>query len=127
MEKTIIKTDKAPEAIGPYSQAAKYEKLVFLSGQIPINPQDNQFMEGSISQQTELVISNLKAVLEKAGSCLDNVLKTTVYMKDLGEFQSMNAVYEKHFSKNPPARATVEVSALPKGSKVEIDCIAFAK
>ena len=122
--KEIIQTERAPHAIGPYSQAIKANGLVFASGQIPTDPQTGQFVPGGIQEQTEQALKNLAAVLEAAGSSLDRVLKTTVYLKDLGEFGKMNDVYGKYFAHNPPARATVEVARLPRDVRVEIDAIA---
>lgn len=123
--KQIISTDGAPKAIGPYSQAVAHNGLIYLSGQIPLDPQTMLIVEGDISVQTRRVMQNLKAVLEAAGSSLDHVLKTTVFVKDMGEFAAMNAVYGEYFSDNPPARATVEVARLPRDVRVEIEAVAF--
>ena len=122
--KKIISTERAPKAIGPYSQAVVSNGWAFLSGQIPLDPVTNQIVEGGIGVQTERVIENLKSVLEAAGSSLDRVVKTTVYLKDMGEFAIMNEVYGRYFASNAPARATVEVARLPRDIRVEIDCIA---
>ena len=122
--KKIISTDHAPKAIGPYSQAVVMNGFAFLSGQIPLDPSTNQLIEGDIAAQTERVIQNLKAVLEACGSSLDQVVKTTVFLKDMGEFAKMNEVYGRYFSSNAPARATVEAARLPRDVRVEIDCIA---
>ena len=122
--KKIISTDRAPKAIGPYSQAVVSHGLAFLSGQIPLDPATGQIVEGDITWQTTRVLENLKAVLEAAGSSLELVVKTTVYLKDMGEFVKMNDVYATYFPENPPARATVEAARLPKDVRVEIDCIA---
>lgn len=124
--KTIVATDHAPKAIGPYSQATSYNGLVYLSGQIPLDPATMQIVEGDIAAQTERVMENLKAVLEAAGSSFSRVLKTTVFLKDMGEFAKMNEVYARYFPDNPPARATVEVARLPRDVRVEIECIAVA-
>jgi 2-iminobutanoate/2-iminopropanoate deaminase len=124
--KTIVATDSAPKAIGPYSQATAHNGLVYLSGQIPLDPATMQIIEGDIAAQTQRVMENLKAVLEAAGSSLSQVLKTTVYLKDMGEFAKMNEVYGRYFPDSPPARATVEVSRLPRDVRVEIECIAIA-
>ena len=124
--KTIISTERAPKALGPYSQAVISNGWAFLSGQIPIDPATNQITEGGIAAQTERVLENLKSVLEAAGSSLERVVKTTVYLKDMGEFAKMNEVYGRYFSKNPPARSTVEVSRLPRDARVEIDLIVLA-
>jgi 2-iminobutanoate/2-iminopropanoate deaminase len=123
--KKVVATDKAPKAIGPYSQAIVYGGLAYLSGQIPLDPATGQLVEGDIAAQTTRVLENLKAVLEACGSGLDRVLKTTVYIKDMGEFAKMNEVYGKYFSENPPARSTVEAARLPRDVRVEIDAIAI--
>ena len=122
--KHVIATDQAPKAIGPYTQAVVYNGLVYLSGQIPLDPATMQVVEGGIAEQTVRVLENLKPVLEAAGSSLGQVLKTTVFLKDMGEFTLMNEVYAKYFNDTPPARATVEVARLPRDVKVEIECIA---
>jgi 2-iminobutanoate/2-iminopropanoate deaminase len=122
--KTIISTERAPKAIGPYSQAVVSNGWAFLSGQIPLDPVTNQIITGDIAAQTERVLENLKSVLEAAGSSLDRVVKTTVYLKDMGEFAKMNEVYGRYFASNAPARATVEAARLPRDVSVEIDCIA---
>jgi len=122
--KNIISTEQAPKAIGPYSQAVISNGFAFLSGQIPLDPATNQLIEGGIAAQTERVLENLKSVLEAAGSSLDRVVKTTVYLKDMGEFAKMNEVYGRYFTSNAPARATVEAARLPRDVAVEIDCIA---
>jgi 2-iminobutanoate/2-iminopropanoate deaminase len=122
--KNIISTEKAPKAIGPYSQAVVANGWAFLSGQIPLDPVTNQIITGDIAAQTERVLENLKSVLEAAGSSLDRVVKTTVYLKDMGEFAKMNEVYGRYFAGNAPARATVEAARLPRDVSVEIDCIA---
>src|SRR5690349_12196376 len=121
----IVSTDRAPQAIGPYSQAVVSGGFAFLSGQIPLDPATGQMLEGDISAQTERVLENLKAVLEACGSSLSRVVKTTVYLKDMGEFARMNEVYARFFAENAPARATVEAARLPRGASVEIDCIAL--
>ncbi|HVQ37328.1 MAG TPA: RidA family protein [Pyrinomonadaceae bacterium] len=122
----IIQTPDAPAAIGPYSQAVKTAGLVFASGQIPIDPASGQFVQGGIREQTEQVLKNLTAVLEAAGSGLDRVVKTTVFLADMGEFASMNEVYGQFFKDEPPARATVEAARLPRDARVEIEAIALA-
>ena len=124
--KEIIQTEHAPHAIGPYSQAIKSNGLVFASGQIPTDPQTGQFVPGGIEAQTEQVLKNLSAVLEAAGSGLDRVVKTTVFLADMQEFAAMNEVYARFFKEEPPARATVEAARLPRDAKVEIDAIALA-
>lgn len=124
MIKEEIATDKAPKAIGPYSQGVKIGRHIFLSGQIPLDPFSGTVVEGDIKAQTRQVIRNLQMVLEKAGAGLKDVVKTTVFLKDLSKFGDMNGVYAEFFTAPYPARATVEVSALPKGVLVEIDAIA---
>ncbi|MBI4835146.1 MAG: RidA family protein [Planctomycetes bacterium] len=123
--KKIISTDSAPKAIGPYSQAVVAGQFLFASGQIPINPLTNELVKAGITQQTEQVMNNLKAVMEKAGGSMDSIVKTTIYLKNMGDFAKVNEVYGKYFVSNPPARATVEVSRLPKDVDVEIDAVAF--
>ena len=124
MSKDVISTPNAPGAIGPYSQAVRSGNLLFLSGQIPLDPATCQLIAGDIAAQTERVLKNLAAILEAAGSGLDRVLKTTVYLKDLSEFGKMNEVYGRFFGEKPPARATVEVSRLPRDAAIEIDLVA---
>ena len=114
----------APAAIGPYSQAIDAGDFVFLSGQVPIDPKTGELVHGDIGVQTDRVLDNLGAVLEAAGCSFADVVKTTIYLMDLGDFQAVNAVYAKRFAEAPPARATVQVAALPKGARVEIDAIA---
>ena len=123
--KDRVQTDGAPKAIGPYSQAIKANGMVFASGQIALDPVSGQVIEGGIAEQTERVLNNLKAVLEAAGSSLDRVVKTTVFVSDLNDFASMNEAYGRFFGENPPARSTVEVSRLPRDVRVEIDAIAL--
>ena len=120
----IISTPNAPAAIGPYSQAVVSRGFAFLSGQIPLDPATGQIVDGDIAAQTERVLENLKAVLESCGTSLAQVVKTTVYLQDMGEFARMNEVYALYFPENPPARATVEAARLPRDVRVEIDCIA---
>lgn len=124
--KEIISTENAPGAIGPYSQAIKTGGLVFCSGQIPIDPATGNFVSDEITTQTEQVLKNMAAVLEAAGTSLDNVVKTTVFLADMGEFAAMNEVYGRFFSDNKPARATVQAARLPRDARVEIECIATA-
>ena len=126
MKKEIVNTTDAPAAIGPYSQAVKATGLVFVSGQIPLDPASGEIAGDSIEAQTERVMKNLEAVLKAAGSDLDKVIKTTIYLTDLNDFAVVNGIYGSYFNDSPPARATVEVSGLPKGVKVEIDAIALA-
>lgn len=122
--KEIIKTENAPGAIGPYSQAVKTGNFVFCSGQIPIDPATGEFISEKVAAQTEQVLKNLNQVLEAAGSSLKNVVKTTVFLADMNDFQEMNEIYAKFFSENKPARATVQAARLPKDARVEIECIA---
>jgi 2-iminobutanoate/2-iminopropanoate deaminase len=120
-----IQTEHAPEAIGPYSQAIKAGDFVFASGQIPIDPQTGEFVAGGIREQTERVLKNLAAVLEAAGTGLDQVVKTTVFLADMGDFAAMNEVYGRFFTDVPPARATVAAAGLPRDARVEIEAIAL--
>jgi len=124
-----IKTPNAPAAIGPYSQAIKTTagKMIFTAGQIPLDPATGRLIEGDISTQTRRALENVKAILDAAGAKLENVVKTTVFMADLGEFAAMNEVYGEYFPVNPPARSTIEVKALPRGAKVEIETIAIVE
>ena len=124
--KEIISTDLGPKAIGPYSQAIRANGFIFISGQVPFDPATGQLVEGDIAQQTARVLDNLKAIVEAAGSSLDHAVKTSVFLKDMGEFAAMNEVYSRYFPKNPPARSTVEVARLPRDVRVEIDLIALA-
>jgi 2-iminobutanoate/2-iminopropanoate deaminase len=124
LSKLAISTPLAPAAIGPYSQAIRSGNLVFLSGQIPLDPQTGNIVEGDAAVQTARVLQNLSAILEAAGSSLGQVLKTTVYLRDLADFAMMNEVYARFFDDTPPARATVEVARLPRNVSVEIDLIA---
>ena len=126
MNKTTVATPKAPGAIGPYSQAVKAGGLVYCSGQIPLDPATMTVVDGSVADQTRRVLGNLGAVLKAAGSSLDEVVKTTVFLRDMNDFAEMNAAYGEFFSQEPPARATVQVARLPKDVAVEIDCIALA-
>ena len=122
--KRIIETKSAPQAIGPYSQAIEAAGFVFASGQIPIDPMTGEFVAGGIAEQTEQVLKNIAAVLEAAGTRLANVVKTTVFLADMNDFAEMNKVYGRFFSNEPPARATVEASRLPRDARVEIEVIA---
>lgn len=122
--RTVIKTAKAPEAIGPYSQATAEGGFVFCSGQIPLDPATGELVEGSIGDQTKRCVQNLEAVLAEAGSGLDRIVKTTIYVTDMATFAEVNEAYGSFFSSEPPARATVGVAALPKGAQVEIECVA---
>lgn len=126
-QRTVIETKNAPAAIGPYSQGiAAAGKMIFISGQIPLDPETGNIVDGGISQQTRRVLKNLSAVLEAAGAGMSQVVKTTVFLQDMNEFAEMNTVYSEFFTDDPPARAAVEVARLPKDVKVEIEAIAMA-
>lgn len=127
MSKTIISTDKAPQAIGPYSQAIEVNGMIFTSGVIPINPQTNELVTGDIKVQAEQAIGNLAALLKEAGSDTEQVIKTTVFIKDMNDFAAVNEIYAKYFTKNFPARSCVEVARLPKDVLIEIEAIALKK
>ncbi|MDQ2746053.1 MAG: RidA family protein [Acidobacteriota bacterium] len=122
--KEIIATENAPGAIGPYSQAVKTGGMVFCSGQIPIDVATGEFVSNDVAEQTHQVLKNLSAVLEAAGSSLNNVVKTTVFLADMNDFATVNEIYAGYFSDNKPARATVQAARLPRDARVEIDCIA---
>jgi 2-iminobutanoate/2-iminopropanoate deaminase len=124
--KEVVSTGGAPKAIGPYSQAIRANGLVFCSGQIALDPATNQLIDGDVVAQTDRVLKNLTAVLEAAGSSIEKVVKTTVFLKSMGDFAAMNETYGKFFTSNPPARSTVEAARLPKDVQVEIDVIALA-
>ena len=124
MIKRIIQTAQAPAAIGPYSQAIRIGDFLYTSGQIALDPESGIFLSGEIEEETEQTLKNISAILQAGGVNFENVSKTTVYLSDLNDFTRMNQVYEKYFSKNKPARACVQVAALPKGAKIEIDAIA---
>lgn len=126
MEREVIDSPGAPAAIGPYSQAIRAGGLVFVSGQIPLDPETGQVVAGGIAAQTGRVLDSLRAVLEAAGSGLERVVKTTVFLTDLGTFSEVNEVYARHFPHAPPARATVQVAALPRGVGIEIEAVALA-
>lgn len=122
-----IQTDNAPQAIGPYSQAIVHGDLVFTAGQIPLDPKSGELVGGDIRAQTQRSLENVKAILEAAGASLQTVIKTTVYLSDMGEFTAMNEVYASHFGEHKPARSTVQAARLPKDVKVEIDVIAVRR
>jgi 2-iminobutanoate/2-iminopropanoate deaminase len=122
--KRIIASADAPAAIGPYSQAVEAGGVVYLSGQIPLDPKTGQLVEGGIEAQTERVLANLEAVLQAAGLGFDHVVRTTIYLADLADFGTVNELYGRRFRKEPPARATVQVAGLPRGARVEIDAVA---
>ena len=123
--KQIIKTDRAPQAIGAYSQALKINGFVYTSGQIALDPATGQLVAGDIAEQTEQVLKNVTAVLEAAGTRLEQVIKTTVFLADMADFAAMNEVYAKFFVSEPPARSTVQAGGLPRDARVEIEVIAF--
>jgi len=124
--RTVIATDRGPNAIGPYSQAIKANGLVFLSGQISIDPATQQLVSGDVATQTERVLQNISGILKAAGTSLARAVKTTVFLKNMSDFAAMNEVYGRHFTAEPPARSTVEVARLPKDVLVEIEVIALA-
>ncbi len=126
MSREVISTEAAPRAIGPYSQAVRAAGLVFCSGQIPLDPSTGKLVTGPIADQTRQVMSNLKAVLEAAGSCLERVVKVTVFLRDMDDFPEMNEEYARWFKEDPPARAAVEVARLPKDVGIEVEAIALA-
>jgi len=125
--KVIISSKRAPGAIGPYSQAVRLGDFIFTSGQIPIDPLSGNLVQGGIKEQTKRVLENIKGLLEDAGSSISDVVKTTVFLKDMNEFAQMNEVYGEYFRDKPPARSTVEVARLPKDVKIEIEVIAHAR
>ena len=125
--KTIISTPSAPAAIGPYSQAVETGGLVFISGQLPVDPATGDFGGADAAAQTETAVKNIESILRSRGLSLNDVVKTTVFMTDLNEFREMNEVYARFFTSEPPARATIEVKALPKGARVEIEAIAVKR
>ena len=127
MKKTIIKTNKAPAALGPYSVAIQTDKLVFTSGQVGIDPSNGEMVAGGIENQTRQVLTNLQNVLEASGSGLEFVVKTTVFLQDMSDFAKMNAIYAEFFTQDPPARSTVAVAGLPKGALIEIETTALIK
>ncbi|HEY9755796.1 MAG TPA: RidA family protein [Oculatellaceae cyanobacterium] len=120
----VISTEKAPKALGPYSQAIKANGFVFVSGQIPIQPSTGELVKGTITEQTALVLTNLGEILKHAGTSLSKVVKTTVFLKDMNDFDEMNKTYAEFFESTKPARATVQVARLPKDVSVEIECVA---
>jgi 2-iminobutanoate/2-iminopropanoate deaminase len=128
MKREIVTTSRAPQAIGPYSQAVRFSgELVFTAGQIPIDPSTGQVVSTTIAEQTEQVLHNLSEVLKAAGTSLENVVKVTVFLKNMADFAEMNAVYGRFFTQAPPARSAVEVARLPKDVLVEIECLALVR
>ncbi|WP_298817012.1 RidA family protein [Chloroflexus sp.] len=126
MDRTRISTDAAPAAIGPYSQAIRAGNLIFVSGQLPINPTTNEMVTDDIGAMTRQIFANIAAILQAAGSSLDRIVKTTVFLADLNDFAAMNAAYAEHFGDAPPARSTVQVARLPRDARIEIEVIALA-
>lgn len=126
MNKRVIHTDKAPKAIGPYSQAIHIGELVYTAGQVGFDPATMELVSGGVEEQTRQVLANLKYVLEAAGTSMDKVVKTTVFLKTMDDFAKMNAIYAEVFNENPPARTTVAAAGLPKNALVEIECVALA-
>ena len=127
MKRQIVQTDNAPGAVGPYSQGTRTDQMVFTAGQLPLDPATGKIVEGDIQDQTRQSLKNLQAVLEAGGAGLDSVMKTTVFLQDMGEFKLMNEIYAEFFPDNPPARSAVEVAALPLGARVEIEAIGLVK
>ncbi|NJO04556.1 MAG: RidA family protein [Chloroflexaceae bacterium] len=125
--RTVIHTSNAPEPVGPYSQAIRTDSLVFLAGQVALDPATGELIDGDVQAQTRQVLENLKAVLAQAGSALERVVKTTVFLADIADFAAMNAIYGEYFTNEPPARSAFQVAALPKGARVEIEVIALLK
>ena len=126
MKKQVISTNRAPAAIGPYCQAVRAGNMVFFSGQIPIDPATGELVAGGIEEQAEQTMQNMAALLKAAGLAFQDVVKTTIFLTDLGDFNQVNGIYGRHFPENPPARACVQVAALPKGAAIEIEWIALA-
>jgi 2-iminobutanoate/2-iminopropanoate deaminase len=127
MKREIVHTDKAPKAIGPYSQAIRTDSMIYTAGQLGLDPATGEFVAGGVEEQTRQSLTNLKNVLEAAGSSMEKVVKTTVFLKDMADFPKMNPVYGEFFAENPPARSTVAVAGLPKGGLVEIEVIALVE
>ena len=127
MQKTIVATNKAPQAIGPYSQAVRFENLLFVSGQIPIEPISGKILKGNIKEQTKQILENLSSVLTAGGSSLNSVLRTTIFLTNLEDYAAVNEMYTQFFEESQPARSTVQVSRLPKDVQIEIDAIASIK
>lgn len=125
MKKKVIHSEKAPKAIGPYSQAIRADSMVYTAGQIGFDPATMEIVSGGVEAETRQALTNLKNVLEAAGSSLDHVVKTLVFLQDMADFPKMNAIYAEYFPENPPARSTVQVAALPKGALVEIEAVAL--
>lgn len=124
MEKKVIRTEKAPAPIGPYNQAIQYGDMLYVSGQIAIDPSTGDLVQGNIQEETHMVMKNLKAVLNEAGMDFSNIIKSSIFIMDMGQFAQINEAYAEYFGENPPARETVQVAGLPKGVNVEISVIA---
>lgn len=125
MQKKVIYTHKAPKAIGPYSQAIRTEAMIYTAGQTGLEPSTGELIAGGVEEQTRQVLNNIRNVLEAAGSSLEQVVKTTVFLQNMNDFAKMNAIYAEYFGENPPARSTIAVAALPKGGLVEIEAVAL--
>jgi len=125
MKKKAIQTEKAPKAIGPYSQAIRTDSMVYTAGQVGLDPLSGELVAGAVEEQTRQALTNIRNVLEAAGSGIEQVVKTTVFLKDMADFAKMNAIYAEFFGENPPARSTIGVAALPKGALVEIEAVAL--
>ena len=125
MKKNVVHTDKAPKAIGPYSQAIRIDSMIYTAGQLGLDPATGELVPGFVEEQTRQALTNLKNVIEEAGSTMAHVVKTTVFLKEMIDFPKMNAVYAEFFGENPPARSTVAVAGLPKGGLVEIEAVAL--
>ncbi|UCG80901.1 MAG: RidA family protein [Desulfobacterales bacterium] len=125
MSKVTVSTNKAPRAIGPYSQAVKAKHFLFVSGQLPMDPNSGSLVEGSIQDKTSRTIENIKAILEEAGTSLESVVKTTIYLTDISQFSAVNEIYSMYFSNLFPARSTIQIAGLPMGSPIEIEVIAL--
>lgn len=125
MHRVVISTESAPAAIGPYSQAIAVGDLIFVSGQLPVNPESGQFVEGGIPEMTRQIFRNIETILAAAGSGLGKIVKTTVFLADLEDFQAMNGAYAEFFGENPPARSTVQVARLPRDARIEIEVVAL--
>ncbi len=126
MKKKVIQTEKAPKAIGPYSQAIQTDAFIYTAGQIGLDPTTGELISATVEEQTRQALTNLRNVIESAGSNMENTVKTTVFLKDMNDFPKMNAIYAEFFGANPPARSTVAVAALPKGGLVEIEAVVLA-
>jgi 2-iminobutanoate/2-iminopropanoate deaminase len=127
MQRVVVSTESAPAAIGPYSQAIAIGDLLFISGQLPVDPDSGNLIEGDIAAMTRQIFQNMEKILIAGGSSLANLVKTTVFLADLGDFQAMNAAYAEFFGENPPARSTIQVAALPRAARIEIEAIAAIK